>query len=134
MTLKDFFELCKPKQKVNITRDNGYVYEGTVSECPAYMLGDEVTKTGTFCDEMTIRTKMPQYHSMTWAQLLDAIRSMPEWALDMPAMIYIEEGTVPSPDENYGIDAIVNYYGESPSEIHDDGMDFVFMVLGNMIY
>ena len=126
MTLGELFALCPSDQKAYVTVTNGEIYEGAVADCPAHILGDEVQKTRSIDNELVVKVKR-EINTMTWDELRRAIQSMPEWARMMPARIYIDHCKRYVGDKDYGICSMLTYYSKEPSEIQDDGVDFVVM-------
>ena len=126
MTLKELFAPYPSDQKVYVTVTNGEFYEGAVADCPIHTLCDEVQNARSIDDELVVKVKR-EIDTMTWDELKRAIQSMPEWARMMPARIYIDPCKRYVGDEDYGISTILTYYCQKPSEIQDDGVDFVVM-------
>ena len=126
MTLKELFAPYPSDQKVYVTVTNGEFYEGVIADCPIHILGNEVQKARSIDDELVVKVKV-EVDTMTWDELRRAIQSMPEWARAMPARIYIDRCKRYTSDEDHGISTILTYYGKEPSEIQDDGVDFVVM-------
>ena len=123
MKLGEFLDVCIEAQGIIIRVSGADVYEGKASECPMHLRSAEVTKMRDFCEDIIIDV-VPSYAEMlTWRQIADAIERMPEWAQDMPAMVYMDEQ-----DDSVGISEMLTYYSKEPSEILDDGDDFVFLV------
>jgi hypothetical protein len=130
MKLSELFNLCDPDEDVYVTTDVETPYEGKAKDCPAHMLDNEVTKTRVFCEQLAIYTKAPEVEAMTWQQLADEIRKMPEWARRMPAMVYIDPCKDYTPDMSHCISGMGTYYSsKNPGDIKDDGMDFAFIDL-----
>lgn len=134
MKLNELLEICADDQRVAISVNGGYQYDGNVTNCPNHLLDCEVTKTETSHDKLLVYVNRSHDVGMTWRQIADAIESMPDWAQDMPATMYVESKERIHNDSNYDVSEIVTYFSKEPSEIQDDGDDFVFMVLGDYAF